>query len=78
METANHSLEMEKRQITIPSSSERDEGTFPKDTPRSESPACKGETIADQPPFWVWVLKGRDTNGYTKTSDREGRGNNKP
>ncbi len=50
METANHSLEMEKHQIAIPSSSERDKGTFPKDTPHSESPACKGETIADQPP----------------------------
>ncbi len=33
METANHSLEMEKRQIAISSSSERDKGTFPKFTP---------------------------------------------
>ncbi|KAF4114051.1 hypothetical protein G5714_004274 [Onychostoma macrolepis] len=58
METANHSMEMEKHQIAISSSSKRDKGTFPKDTPcseslacyrvgsnrstRSESPACKG------------------------------------
>ncbi|KAF4118663.1 hypothetical protein G5714_000714 [Onychostoma macrolepis] len=65
METANHSMEMEKRQTAISSSSKRDKGTFPKDTPcsefsacyregsnrstRSESPACKGETLTDQP-----------------------------
>ncbi|XP_058629588.1 uncharacterized protein LOC131539206 [Onychostoma macrolepis] len=51
-------MEMEKHQIAISSSSKRDKGTFPKDTPcseslacyrvgsnrstRSESPACKG------------------------------------
>ncbi len=51
METDNHSLEMGKRQIGISSSSERDKGTFPKDTPCSESEPCMGETIADQPPF---------------------------
>ncbi len=73
METANHSLEMEKCQIAISSSSERDKGTFPLSPERegiltdqqvlslssretvtdicSESPACKGETIADQPPY---------------------------
>ncbi len=47
METANHSLEMEKREIAISSSSERDEGTFPKDTPCSES--RKGEILTDKP-----------------------------
>ncbi len=37
METANNSLEMEKRQIPITSSLEKNKGTFPKDIPNSES-----------------------------------------
>ncbi len=53
MEIAKHSLKIEKRQIAISSSPERDKCTFPKYTPYSESEPCKGETIADQPPFWV-------------------------
>ncbi|KAF4097411.1 hypothetical protein G5714_021419 [Onychostoma macrolepis] len=54
MEIANHSLEMEKRQIAIPSSSERDKDTFPKDTPRSESPACKpAYNVGEDPDFDV-------------------------
>ncbi|KAL0165604.1 hypothetical protein M9458_037448, partial [Cirrhinus mrigala] len=47
MEPANHSTEMEKRQIAISSSSERDKGTLPKDTPCSESPACQGKTRSE-------------------------------
>ncbi|KAL0148634.1 hypothetical protein M9458_056074, partial [Cirrhinus mrigala] len=42
MEPANHSTEMEKCQIAISSSSERDKGTLPKDTPPSESQSVKG------------------------------------
>ncbi len=58
METANHSLEMGKCQIAISSSSERDKGTFPKDTPSSESEPCMGETIADQP-LSLWPARVR-------------------
>ncbi|KAL0152471.1 hypothetical protein M9458_052194, partial [Cirrhinus mrigala] len=49
IKTANHSMGMEKRQISISSLSERDKGSLPKDTPYSESEPRKGETIADQP-----------------------------
>ncbi|KAF4115023.1 hypothetical protein G5714_002512 [Onychostoma macrolepis] len=68
-------MEMEKRQIAISSSSKRDKGTFPKDTPssessacyregsnrstRSESPACKGETLTDQPSSESLAQRGR-------------------
>ncbi|KAF4116035.1 hypothetical protein G5714_003524 [Onychostoma macrolepis] len=44
METANHSMEMEKRQIAISSSSKRDKGTFPKYTPSSESSSSESES----------------------------------
>ncbi|KAL0148373.1 hypothetical protein M9458_056353 [Cirrhinus mrigala] len=43
IEPDNHSTEMKKRQIAISSSSERDKGTLPKDTPCSESATCEGK-----------------------------------
>ncbi len=45
MEMANHITEMKKWQIAISSSSERDKGTIPKDTPGSESESHKGEAV---------------------------------
>ncbi len=57
METANHSLEMEKRQIAISSSSERDKGTFTKDTPCSES-ETRTETTCSE------TFVKRDCNRY--------------
>ncbi|KAF4115260.1 hypothetical protein G5714_002749 [Onychostoma macrolepis] len=72
-------MEMEKRQIAISSSSKTDKGTFPKDTPvsessacyqedsnrstRSESPACKGETLTDQPSSESLAQRGRRHTG---------------
>ncbi|KAF4112978.1 hypothetical protein G5714_005523 [Onychostoma macrolepis] len=49
METANHSMEMEKRQIAISSSSKRDKGTFPKDTPVLSLQPVTGKAATDQP-----------------------------
>ncbi|KAL0147530.1 hypothetical protein M9458_057158, partial [Cirrhinus mrigala] len=40
---ASHSGEMEKRQTAISSSSERDKGTLPNDTQRSECATCEGK-----------------------------------
>ncbi|KAI2668520.1 Foot protein 1 variant 1 [Labeo rohita] len=49
MEPANHSMEMEKRQIAISSSSERDKDTLPKDTPYSEFKSHRGKTQQKHP-----------------------------
>ncbi|ROI15650.1 hypothetical protein DPX16_20188 [Anabarilius grahami] len=44
MPAANHSTRMEKRQIAISSSSERDKGTLSTDTSCSESARQRGKT----------------------------------
>ncbi|KAL0168478.1 hypothetical protein M9458_036700, partial [Cirrhinus mrigala] len=58
MEPANHSTEMEKRQIAISSSSERDKGTPPKDTPCSESESHRGKTQQKHPVLSLRHVQG--------------------
>ncbi|KAF4096942.1 hypothetical protein G5714_022911 [Onychostoma macrolepis] len=65
METANHSMEMEKRQIAISSSSKRDKGTFPKYTPSSESSSSESESFYQED-------SNRSTSSESSACYREG------
>ncbi len=74
METANYSLEVEKRQIAISSSSERDKGTFP----CSESLARPERHLQKHLRSESEWSNGKDVNGHCSESEsQKGRDTNR-